>query len=99
MSRRVFVMLTVVALMGVAMQQVAQAADAAVIKGKIKSISEDGTDFVLATEDENVTVKVNDDTKYTINDEEASKDAALKRGAKAKVTVEDGVALKVEISK
>ena len=76
---------------------VSRAETLAVAKGTIKSVDSEKGTFVLTTAGgKDVTVKVNDSTKYTLNGEASTANAVLKAGAKVKVTHEEGVAAKVD---
>ena len=99
MMRRQFVLCCALAVLGLAMNAASVKADQLKpVKGEIASIAEDGTSFVLKAGDDEVTVKVTESTKYMVDGKESAKGDALKVGAKAQVTHEEGTASKVEIA-
>jgi hypothetical protein len=72
------------------------AADAAVAEGKIKSVDAGAMTFVLTVEDNDITVKVTESTKYMLDGKASTMEAALKPGFQAKVTHANSVASVVD---
>lgn len=72
-----------------------------VIAGAIKSVDAEAKSFVLTVKDgedgKDVTLKVDDKTKYWLDGKEATLDEALKAGATARVAHTDGLATKVDV--
>jgi hypothetical protein len=64
--------------------------------GRIDSVSLDTSSFVLRTDNDIVTLKVNDDTVYMLDGNTSTRDEALKVGHAAKVQHDDGTASRVE---
>ena len=75
-------------------------ADEKTAEGTIKSVDATANKFVLSVgignEKKEVTVTINDKTRYTLDSKDSTRDAALVVGNTAKVTHTDNVASKVE---
>lgn len=67
-------------------------------EGTIQRVAPDGSSFVLTVEERQVTVQVHERTKFTLNGEASTKEAALVAGRNATVTVTDGTASKVAVT-
>jgi hypothetical protein len=69
-------------------------------EGTIKSVDSSADSFVLTvgagTEKKDITVRVNKDTKYTLDGKESTRDKSLVVGHSAKVTHSDNTASKVD---
>ena len=78
----------------------ASAAEDKVASGAIANIDTDNSSFVLKVSEELATTYTyNDETKWTLNGIDSTRDAVLKDGAKATVTANDeGVALMVAVA-
>jgi len=76
---------------------VANAQTASTVKGKVKSIADDKSSFVVTPKGgEDVTVKVNADTKYSLDKKDSTLDDAVKVGNRITATVNaDGLATEV----
>ena len=66
------------------------------VTGTIQRVAEDGSSFVLEVEGREVTIEVNERTKYRLDGEESRKGSALKVGNQATVTHEGRVATVVD---
>ena len=66
--------------------------------GSIKSVDAANNRFVVTIRDREVTFRVSEDTKYTLNGEESTMAEALRIGGDAKITHEDYLASKVEVT-
>ena len=83
------------------LQQVmaASAMDAESASGEIMSIAKDKTSFELKpTDDERVSIRVNDSTVYVLDGKRVERDTALSVGRTATVTHKDGLASRVEVT-
>ena len=70
------------------------------LNGLVASVAKDGKSFVVDAEDEDgepiqVTVKINDKTRYTLDGEESSKAVVLTKGMNVWVNHVDGLAISV----
>ena len=74
--------------------------EAKTAEGVIKSVDATGSSFVISTgvgnDKKDVTIKFNNDTKYTLDGKDSTKDAALVVGHRAKVTHTNSVASRVD---
>lgn len=67
------------------------------VRGVIQEVDHENNWFTIKTsEDEQMRIKVSEDTDYTLNGEESSKEEALQKGAHALVRHEDGTASRVD---
>jgi hypothetical protein len=70
----------------------------AVTEGVIDSVADDHASFTLRTAEDSVTIKVTDETAYTLNGEASTMGEAVKAGRDAKVTHENMTASKVDVT-
>ena len=66
--------------------------------GKIKSVDASNNRFVITVGDRDVTIRVDDKTKYTLDGKESTMGAALKVNGTAKVKHKDFLAHKVDVT-
>jgi hypothetical protein len=77
---------------------IAAPAEGKVDSGAIKSVDAANNRFVVTIRDRDVTFRVSDDTKYTLDGEESTMGEALKVGGTASITHEDYLASKVDVT-
>jgi len=68
------------------------------VRGTIEKVDLEDNWFIIRTiEDEHLRLNVNDETDYTLNGEASSRNEALKNGAEALITHEQGTASRVDV--